>query len=31
MQWPFAQWGADVVLSGHDHTYERSSATASST
>ena len=23
MQWPFAGWGADVVLSGHDHTYER--------
>ena len=23
MQWPFAEWGADVVLSGHDHTYER--------
>jgi hypothetical protein len=23
MQWPFANWGADVVLSGHDHTYER--------
>ena len=23
MQWPFADWGADVVLSGHDHTYER--------
>jgi hypothetical protein len=23
MQWPFAQWGVDVVLSGHDHTYER--------
>ena len=23
MQWPFAQWGADVVISGHDHTYER--------
>ena len=23
MQWPFAAWGADVVLSGHDHTYER--------
>lgn len=23
MQWPFAQWGADVVLSGHSHTYER--------
>jgi len=23
MQWPFADWGADIVLSGHDHTYER--------
>jgi hypothetical protein len=23
MQWPFAEWGADVVFSGHDHTYER--------
>jgi tartrate-resistant acid phosphatase type 5 len=23
MQWPFATWGADAVLSGHDHTYER--------
>jgi tartrate-resistant acid phosphatase type 5 len=23
MQWPFAQWGADLVLSGHDHHYER--------
>jgi tartrate-resistant acid phosphatase type 5 len=23
MQWPFAAWGAQVVLSGHDHTYER--------
>jgi hypothetical protein len=23
MQWPFAAWGADVVISGHDHTYER--------
>jgi hypothetical protein len=22
MQWPFAQWGADVVLAGHDHVYE---------
>jgi tartrate-resistant acid phosphatase type 5 len=22
-QWPFAEWGADVVFSGHDHTYER--------
>jgi hypothetical protein len=23
MQWPFHEWGADVVLSGHDHDYER--------
>jgi len=23
LQWPFADWGADVVLSGHDHEYER--------
>jgi len=23
MRWPFAQWGADAVLSGHDHIYER--------
>lgn len=23
MQWPFTDWGADVVLSGHAHTYER--------
>lgn len=23
MRWPFAQWGADAVLSGHSHTYER--------
>ena len=23
MQWPYASWGADVVLAGHDHTYER--------
>jgi tartrate-resistant acid phosphatase type 5 len=22
-QWPYKEWGADVVLSGHDHTYER--------
>ncbi|MCB9136655.1 MAG: metallophosphoesterase [Anaerolineales bacterium] len=22
MQWPFKTWGADVVLSGHDHNYE---------
>ena len=23
IQWPFAEWGASVVLSGHDHDYER--------
>lgn len=23
MRWPFMDWGADLVLSGHDHTYER--------
>lgn len=23
MQWPFKKWGASVVMSGHDHTYER--------
>ncbi len=23
MQWPFAQWGASAVLSGHEHNYER--------
>lgn len=23
MRWPFAAWGADAVLAGHDHTYER--------
>ena len=23
MQWPFQQWGADLILAGHDHTYER--------
>ncbi len=23
MRWPFKDWGADAVLSGHDHTYER--------
>lgn len=22
-QWPYAQMGADLVISGHDHTYER--------
>lgn len=23
MRWPFAQWGADAVMAGHDHHYER--------
>lgn len=23
MQWPYAEWGATAVLSGHDHLYER--------
>ena len=23
MRWPFQQWGATLVYSGHDHTYER--------
>jgi tartrate-resistant acid phosphatase type 5 len=23
VRWPYQEWGADVVLSGHDHTYER--------
>lgn len=23
MRWPFAEWGADAVISGHSHTYER--------
>jgi hypothetical protein len=23
VQWPFAQWGASAVFSGHDHDYER--------
>lgn len=26
VQWSFAEWGADAVLSGHDHTYERLTA-----
>jgi hypothetical protein len=26
MQWPYASWGADFVLAGHDHTYERIAA-----
>ena len=23
LQWPYAEWGADAVLAGHDHLYER--------
>lgn len=23
LQWPYAEWGASLVLAGHDHTYER--------
>lgn len=23
MRWPFAEWGADVLMAGHDHVYER--------
>ena len=23
LQWPFAQWGVDAVIAGHDHDYER--------
>ena len=23
MQWPYKAWGADAVLAGHDHLYER--------
>lgn len=23
MRWPFAEWGADAILAGHDHVYER--------
>ncbi len=26
MRWPFKEWGADVVFSGHDHAYERAEA-----
>jgi hypothetical protein len=26
MQWPFEEWGATAVLSGHDHCYERFAA-----
>jgi hypothetical protein len=23
LRWSYAKWGADLVLAGHDHTYER--------
>jgi predicted phosphodiesterase len=23
MRWPYKEWGVDLVLAGHDHTYER--------
>jgi hypothetical protein len=23
MQWPFKEWGADIVIAGHEHDYER--------
>jgi len=23
LQWPFAEWGASAIMSGHDHDYER--------
>ena len=23
MQWPFHEWGAEVIMAGHDHSYER--------
>lgn len=23
LRWPFAEWGADAVLAGHEHSYER--------
>lgn len=23
LRWPFKEWGADLVISGHDHSYER--------
>lgn len=23
MQWPYAEWGVDLVVAGHDHCYER--------
>ena len=26
VRWPFKDWGADIVLCGHDHTYERLSS-----
>jgi len=25
LQWPFKEWGASIVIAGHDHLYERSS------
>lgn len=25
LQWPFKEWGASIVLAGHDHLYERAS------
>lgn len=25
MQWPYEDWGADMVLAGHEHNYERTS------
>ncbi len=26
MQWPFKEWGADLILTGHEHVYERLNA-----
>ncbi len=23
MRWPFREWGAEAVVTGHDHSYER--------
>lgn len=23
LQWPYKEWGADIVIAGHDHVYER--------
>ena len=31
MQWPFKEWGADAVLAGHDHVYEKILRTDQST